>query len=109
MLIARIATSVHQRPCLCTTSARHLSSVLRAVQSHGTLVAAADAPRVAERRPTIISSPLYSAATYEVRTLLDALKLCSRALWLGANLLPPLLMLLPALLLPERRGLALPE
>ena len=68
-------------------------------------LAAAAESKAAERRPTILTVPLYSPAAFEVRSLLDALRLCSRALWLSVNLLPPVLLLLPALLLPERMGL----
>ena len=42
---------------------------------------------------------------FEVRTPLDVLRLLARALYLGALLLPPLLLLMPSLLLPERQWL----
>lgn len=104
MLLSRLATSMHQRPRLCATSARHLCAALRGVPPPSALAAAAES-KAAERRPTILTVPLYSPAAFEVRSLLDALRLCSRALWLSVNLLPPVLLLLPALLLPERMGL----
>eukprot|EP00900_Chrysochromulina_parva_P007116 jgi/Chrpa1/16405/Chrysochromulina_OHIO_Genome00005193-RA len=40
-------------------------------------------------------------STFRVHTVADVLRLIARALWLGAVMLPPLLLLLPAYLLPE--------
>ena len=96
----RIAMAVAVRPICCSGALQCGGrSVVPAPWAPVPLPAAPRLPSRSEQEEA------GTVPAFEVRTPLDVLRLLTRALYLGALLLPPLLLLLPSLLLPGRQWL----